>query len=189
MYRGKNVRKILLLGSAPYVSEWYTTHGEKYEKDGFKLAAINNSWAVSPGNLQMWFRSEDYFFIPTTKKPTEEQRSGWVETVEMLDFPFYYQKRGGGGTILFNVICHLMNMTFANKTKLWLSMAGCDLIYKPGAKNWFYGKGTPDPMRLGEQRLRDTLTMFKEMAEKFNCVLANAGGQEETLLPFARHEL
>lgn len=183
------MKKILLLGSAPYIGEWYERKGASYRASGYLICPINNAWSVCQNHIHTWYRSEDYFYIPATMKPSNEQRESWNEVVEMLDFPFYYQKRGGGGTILLNVLCHLMNAAFSTKTGLWLSLAGCDLIYKGSGKDWFYGKGTPDPMRLGEKRLRDILIMLKELAEKFDCVIANAGGQEETLLPFARHEL
>lgn len=183
------LKKILLLGSAPYVKDWYKQNGSKYFHDGFQLATINNAWAVCPERVVMWFRSEDYFFIPNMLKPNDAQRARFIEIVEMLDYPFFYQKKGGGGTILFNVLCHLMNSAFSTKTKLWVSLAGCDMVYKPGGANWFYGNGTPDPLRLGEERLRGISVMLKELAEKFDYVIANAGGQDETLLPYARHQL
>lgn len=183
------MQKILLLGSAPYLPEWYKTWGERYKAAGFKICPINNAWSVCPKDAFFWFRSEDFFFIPTTVKPEKPQRERWFEVVRNLDFPFFYDKGRAGGTMLLNVLCHLLNHAFFSKDEFFIAIAGSDLIYKEGKQNHFYGNGTPDPMNLGVNFLQDQLRIIKMQAEQMACSIVNVGGQTESLLPFARYSL
>jgi len=182
------MKKILLLGSAGYVKDWYAEHGARYLADGHALYAMNNSWMIDPANLECWIHSEDYFMIPTNAKPSEKQRNGWYEVVRFMQTPFYHGQREGG-TMLLNSICHLLNHCFHSKQQLWLCIAGSDLIYKKDGRDHFYGKGTPDPLIMGIDNLRRDLEMIKVVAESLGHKVLNCGGQAETLLPFARFKL
>lgn len=183
------LKKYLILGSGGYVKDWYSANGTKYLEDGHTLGAMNNAWKIDPERLRIWYRSEDYFEIPTTVKPSDDVRVKWSEVVEMQTFPFCYTKVGGTGTILANVLCHILNEHFFAKTQCWIALAGCDCVYRGNEKDWFYGKGTPDPMRLGVERLREVMVMIKQLSEKAGCSIVNVGGQEDTNLPFARYAL
>lgn len=182
------MQKILLLGSAPYIKDWFAENGEKYRAAGFKICPINNAWAACDGAF-FWFRSEDFFFIPNTLKPDEAQRDQWFEVVRTLDYPFFYDKGRQGGTMILNILCHLMNHSFFSKTPYFIAIAGSDLIYKENGADHFYGKGTPDPMNIGIANLREHLRVIKMQAEQMSTSIVNVGGQEETLLPFARYQL
>ena len=59
---------------------------------------------------------------------------------------------------------------------------GCDLIYDREI-NHFYGCGTPDPLRLGEDALKKHLLELKYKYEATNCVIKNLS-IHKTLLPF-----
>lgn len=183
------MQKILLLGSAPYVKKWYEENGEKYRAAGFKVCPINNAWSVCENDAFFWFRSEDFFYIPTTVKPNDGQREKWFEVVRTLDYPFFYEKGRAGGTMILNILCHLLNHSFFSKVPFFIAIAGSDLIYHEGKKNHFYGHGTPDPMNLGKNFLIDQLRIIKMQAEQMATSIVNAGGQEESLLPFARHQI
>jgi len=184
------IKKYLVLGSAPYVPQWYAANGRAYLDDGHQLCVMNNAWKAvsSPAEIRTWFRSEDYFETRGCVPPDEHARSLWDEVVQMQTFPFYYTKIGGTGTILANVLCHLMNTAFASGQQLWVALAGCDMVYT-GGSDWFYGEGTPDPLRLGKQRLIDIMVMLKQLSEQAGGSIVNAGGQEDTLLPFARFNI
>ena len=181
------MRKILLLGSAPYIVDWYKANGSRFIDAGYSLQAMNNAWAVDPDRLQVWYRAEDYFVIPASVMPTWEQRFKWLEICRWNDVPFFYTNRRGG-TMLLNVLCHLLNESFYNKIPLFIAIAGADQVYK-GDKDWFYGKGTADPMKFGKDFISESLQHIKYASEKLGHTIVNAGDQEETLLPFARYEL
>jgi hypothetical protein len=181
------VKKILLIGSAGYVKDWYAENGSKYLSAGFSLYALNNAWAVDPENLKVWLRAEDFFDIPTSLKPKDEDRNKWTVITRWNDVPFFYTNRRGG-TMLLNALCHLMNEAFYNKHSLFIAIAGADQTYG-GPKDWFYGTGTPDPMKFGKEFIQESLQHIKYASEKLGHTIVNVGEQAETLLPFARFSL
>lgn len=183
------MNKILLLGSAPYIKDWFARNGQRYIEDGHKLCALNNAWAVAPDKLKVWIRAEDFFCTENTVKPTHEQRQSWYEVVKTKDVPISYSRGRTGGTMLLNAICHFINLSFESKQKLWLSVAGCDLIYKGNGADWFYGKGDPDPLFFGKDFIVEELRRLVDIAEYFSYTLVNVGGQAESLLPFAKYSL
>ena len=183
------MKKILLLGSAPYLPEWYAEWGAKYRAEGFKVCPINNAWKVCGDDAFFWFRSEDFFFIPNTVKPNDKQRESFFEVVRTLDYPFFYDKGRAGGTMILNILCHLLNHSFFSKVPYFIAIAGSDLMYPDGKVNHFYGSGTPDPMNLGKAFLVDQLRIIKMQAEQMGTSIVNAGGQAESLLPFARFQI
>lgn len=182
------MKKILVIGSAGYIPEWWERNGEEYVKDGHKVCAINNAWKVCPQHVSIWIRAEDFFCIPNSVKPTEEQRSQWYEIVKTQDVPFSYSKGRTGGTMILNVICHFMNLCFESREKLWLAIAGSDLIYT-GEDDHFYGQGNPDPMMFGKDFLQSELQRLKDIAEYMGYSIVNVGEQMQTLLPYARWKM
>lgn len=176
--------KLLMLGSAGYIKDWAKSNLSRFVGEGFKICAINNAWAVAPGLIDIWVRAEDYYVMPTNKIP--DKKYNWYEIVKTKTVPLSAGQGKEGGTILLNAIYHFMNLCFENKDTLWLSLAGCDLIYN-GKDDWFYGKGHADPLVFGKKFLVYELQKIKEIAEYFGYTIVNVGGREETLLPFARH--
>lgn len=183
------MRKYLVLGSALYVKDWYAANGAKYLADGYLLCAINNAWAVDPQNLTQWYHSTDYFEFSRATTPPNALRDKWIEVVAFKTLPFWYSAGATGGTMVLNVLCHLLNRCHGTNYPAWIAVAGSDLIYKDGQQNHFYGAGRPDPMRLGKDLLSQQLLKIKERAEALKCTICNVGGQEETLLPFVRYSL
>jgi hypothetical protein len=185
----RNMRKFLLLGSAAYIKDWYSQNGSKYLSEGFILCAINNAWNIDQDNLKIWFHPNDFFKLDITHKPPEGLKDKWIEVVKFIDRPFFYDMGSTSGTMLLNVLCHLLNQEFYNNSKSLIAIAGSDLIYRNDGKDHFYGIGTPDPMRLGKYLLEKQLQVIKEVSEKIECGIVNAGGQAKTLLPFKRYSL
>jgi len=183
------IKKILLLGSAGYVKDWYAKNGPKFLQNGFSLYAMNNAWAIDPDNLRVWMHAEDYAMIPTSIKPTDQQRQKWIEVTRWNDVPFFYTNRRGG-TMLLNALCHLLNEHFRGPDQVFVAIAGADQTYTGDpAKDYCYGKGTPDPMKFGKEFIAESLQHIKYASEKLGHTIVNAGGQDETLLPFARYSL
>lgn len=159
--------------------EWYFMNGKKYLDAGYLLCAINNAWKVDPANLRLWFRSADYFVV-AKNIPDDEVRSKWIENAFVMTEPFFYKKKEAG-TMLLNVVCHLLNNAHYNGVKIEIAIAGSDLVYYNDWRDHFYEGGTPDPMRLGREYLVEQLNLIKKHAEKIDCKIYNVGGQEETL--------
>lgn len=178
------MQKILLIGSAGYIQDWFNTRGVALLQEGYELRAINNAWAVAPDKVKVWYHSSDYFAFYTTLRPAKEQLNCQVVT-HFTTSPLWYKKRGSG-TMLLNSLYSVLNDVINAGDKVKLAVAGNDLIYKNKETDHFYKMGTADPMRFGEDYLKETLLQAKKDYEDNGCEIFNAGGQEETLLPFVR---
>ena len=177
--------KFLLIGSAPYIKDWYKKYGHALIRKGFKLCAINNAWAIDPDNISLWMYPCD-FFDTGHLFPDKKQRKKWKEYVCDHRVPTKgkceYIKEGSG-TILLNALVYLLNQHIDKGFEVLI--AGSDCVYKK-EESHFYGKGAADPLRYGEAWLVKELERIKSFYGKEGCVVYNVGGRRETLLPFKR---
>lgn len=182
--------KYLVIGSAPYIQDWYKKNGKKYLDAGYKLVAINNAWAIDPDNMHFWVHANDFYkvakVIPDMATREALDNKERVSDIRGISVYHYHEKQHG--TMILNVLVGLINRAKMKDTDLEVCVAGCDLIYN-GEVNHFYGNGTADPLRLGEDYLKVELQDIKGYYEKEGFGIFNVGGQPETLLPFDRKEL
>lgn len=193
--RYKPERKVVLLGSAPYVPEWWQANGEQYLSSGFSPVCMNNSWKAIPlSDVHYWIRPYDFRgeeppqYIPRNSElgsananlnPRRvcEHRMWWC-------WPDWDRRLY---TTLTHSLYHLANEAYYDGVKLIVHVVGSDFDYR-GPNTHFYGKGKPDPLRHGVERLQQALLTVKHMYEHRGHSVYNAGGQDYTLLPFARAE-
>lgn len=184
------IRKYLIIGSGPYIEGWFKDNGHQVLSRGFDLVAINNAWAVSPDYLSMWFHSSD-FYAKGHLRPKDSQKRSWIEVgtddnhdKEDVDVKYNYKFRGSG-TMILNVLTHLLNRSLFKGEKCCVALAGCDCVYD-GDQSHFYGNGSPDPLRFGPEYLTGELERIKGFYEAEEFKIYNIGGQDQTLLPFER---
>lgn len=186
--------KFLLIGSAPYIFDWYRVLGRTIiKKGGFRLCAINNAWRIDPEYLDLWIKSNDY--RENGKMPKQKLKVELEERYKMFltdnaveDFSPYGYKKKGPGTMLLNALCLLLNGSLKKGRRCIVAVAGNDCIFKEGQDNAFYGKGRPDPVRYGETWLKTELDRIHSFYKMEKCLIYNVGLQEETLLPFEQIE-
>jgi len=178
------MNKYLVIGSAGYIKNWYLLWGLVFKKKNYLLCPINNAWAVDPENVFIWLHSND-FSAKGTLHPTFKQQEKWkeIQSEDPKDFKPYKYKKEGSGTMLLNALCQLLNRSLMQKEKCIVALAGCDCQYHD-KKAWFYGDGTPDPLRYGEKWLLEELTKIGEFYKKEDCKIYNVGLQRESLLPY-----
>lgn len=184
----ENMRKILVIGSAPYIVRWYNKHRSVLLRDGYTICAINNAWAVSREDTQVWFHSTDFFTLDNTVKP--DIKKDMLKTWEITHYkaePYWYDKQESG-TMILNVLAHILNELVTNKVKGDVFIAGCDLNYN-NVINHFYCNGQNDPMRFGEDYLVNELIKMGNNYEHEGIGIYNVGGREDSLLPFKRIEI
>lgn len=182
--------KFLLIGSAPYIKNWYKKRGQILTAHGYKLCAINNAWAVDPDNIYLWMYPCD-FFDTGHLFPSEEQRGEWQEYICDHRKPVkgkYDYVREGSGTMLLNALVYLLNQSIEDGRKCKILVAGSDCVYKKGESH-FYGKGEADPLRYGKEWLISELNRIKTFYEEEGCEIYNVGGRKKTLLPFKRKKI
>jgi len=172
--------KYLLLGSAPYVTEYYEKRKERY-RDWLKLA-VNNAWKVCYPDISEWFIADD-FLKPSpntgihsgTLIPDREQKENiCITPMPIVRIPGYVNKTGS--CMILNVMYILYNRFRTSKERFMLSVMGSDFIYDKNNPA-FYGTAKEnsavqallkfnnpdyagiqaDPLRFGDKWLTDEL--------------------------------
>jgi hypothetical protein len=179
-------RKVLLLGSAAYVPEWWDKHGESYLEAGYSPVCMNNAWRAIPrDDVHYWMRPADFKgeeppeFIPRNSNlPRNKSCKLQMWRCRPHWDPSLY-------TTLTHSLYHLANEAFFDHVRLIVHIVGSDFDYR-GEQTHFYGMGTPDPLRYGLPRLQHALSKVMSVYQLCGHSLFNAGGRGWSLLPFAR---
>jgi len=176
------MNKFLLIGSAPYIKDWYAEFGKTVLNRGYKLCAINNAWSIDPDNVWWWLHSTDFIDLGKVQ-PTHKVR---MELESRAKNPagennYKYEFRGSG-TMLLNCLCDLLNYSLNTGERCTVAVAGCDCVYSK-KETHFYGSSTKDPLRFGAQWLVKELERIEGFYEEEGCKLYNVG-LRDTLLPF-----
>ena len=199
--------RVLVLGSANYVADWWAKHGEGYQD--WTVLAINNAWAV-PGadRIDLWARSKHFWRLGRVQPPSKVHKKAiYIQSPPQarIDIPW---RTAGGGTMFVSVLWRVLAEAEKRGVKTMVSVAGSDFDYR-GAKTQthFYGGGkmtartrdlirrtapswaegkAADPLRFGLEWLRNCLgdvhTSFGEGGHK----IYNVGEHHPSELPFPR---
>ncbi|MBV9924322.1 MAG: hypothetical protein JOZ96_04710 [Acidobacteria bacterium] len=188
-------KRFLLIGSAPYMPEWWARRGRALRAEGYVLAAINNAWRVPEEAPDIWIHPNDYY----AKSPREmHPPAAAVERMWEVGADVYRDRYGApvtysrrhGGTMLLNALTCLLNISVTEGGGE-IVISGCDLNY-PAAGSHFYTGGTPDPLRAGVDWIREDLLDIHERQlpalRRAGHVLDvyNASPLLESVLPFPR---
>jgi SAM-dependent methyltransferase len=185
-------RKVLLLGSAPYLPLWWSLNGSELRSDGYAVVCINNAWKILEGELpEYWIHPSDYATTsPKSVQPSSSQVKAMTEVTHRE-----YDRIGpiqvakvDGGTMLLNALQFILNSFFAAESgqQFTLLIAGCDLDYTGGRH--FYQGGRADPLRKGLTWIKDELTRIKKLLESSpHITVQNAGYSTSSVLPFERY--
>lgn len=188
-------RKVVLMGSAPGVVEWWKRARDWYWREGFTVAAINNAWRVPDlGDLDLWLAPADFAgpepppCVPRNSTigyreqgyRVEERFANWVIG------PYWVRKVRTTAT---DALVHLLNEAIHDEVKLTVHVAGCDMVYPSSGPSHFYGNGPADPLRYTQEQLAKALLAVQGFYEKAGATLRNVSGQVETRLPWERLEV
>ena len=179
--------KIILTGSAPYFPKWWEEHKDKLKE--FSIHSINNSVLLTKDVCDLWWCSYDFFAIHPEINPNIVEERCFNFRWAKGDWSIWYDKGETSGTMLFNVLEALGSSAVYYGEITEVNVIGCDLIYKEGEQNHFYGNGTPDPMRLGLPLILKNIEYFKDAFKKYGIGLYNLSPQPESLLTFERRVL
>jgi hypothetical protein len=189
------MKRIVLTGSAPYFLNWWKDSSDNL--CGYDIFSINTSVLITKDVCVKWNRSTDFFILhpdlESELKPYEDiidKKTVYNGYEPMFDWPIHYWANDTSGTMLLNALKQMANYSFWKKDLCEICVIGCDLIYKDGIINHFYGaSGTNDPIRLGKKCLIENLNMFKVLFEKLNVKIYNLSVETESLLPFDRKKI
>ena len=172
----------LLVGSGWYVKDWW----EKYNsllKFNY-VFAINNAFLVTREQTTHWYIPND--FIYNKKYDLTEfkiDKIGLDICSYFIEKPYWYWDPNNG-TMILNCLYDILNRSILNEYKVNLYTIGCDLVYNKEV-NHFYGNGTPDPLRLGDESLKNHLEKINYLYKENGSFIKNLSNYE-TLLPFER---
>lgn len=180
----KPKRKVLLLGSAPYVSDWWKENGQNYLDMGFAVVAMNNAIAVTGDDAHLWLTPDDYngknkasSKVPSnlTNYPrATNSYKNWIANPEWC---------GQVSTIMLSCLYHLMNEALLDGCTLEVRVVGSDMIYD-GDTTHFYGNSACDPLRFSDEQLRKAQNKVQRFYIQNRSAIFNAGGQDRTRLIF-----
>ena len=174
----KRPRKVLILGSGPTatlvkdleLSEWY-------------VIAINNAW-----QLGCW--DANIYPVDFHKYPTADAAVG----KDLVDHHIYRHvnrkwgdhKEECGYTMAMDAAYYALTLE-----PEVIAFLGTDMTYTPDAQGntHFYGKGGPDPLRLGVENLKRFVATFAKRAKEQGVRLFNfSPASRESLLTYDRYD-
>lgn len=184
------MRKVLIIGSAPYMSKW--NHLQWFIDNEYEIATFNNSWKlVSDISKVCWHSSTDHRSAGTYVPNKEErQRFQFVKIHKYRDphLEFYKQKQT---TMFFNVLYYYLYQGCYDE----IVVVGCDMIYRSSKGDTFYSnelnsKAKNDPLNnLGETGLTKECAHVWELSQTRNVSVYNASESTETRLLFPKFKM
>jgi len=170
---------ILIIGSAPDALEAQSFRRELFQS----IVAINNAWNVRTDWDYCIFPDD----FPEKRRPNENNNQRLVTSEKYVPFQ---NKYGGfvysGGTMAFTAGYWALGH-FNPKA---IAYIGCDMIYD-GEDTHFYGKGSPDPLRIDPtlKDLKAKSARLEAIAAYQNCSIFNLSKKSKSNLVFRRRSL
>lgn len=162
---------ILILGSgltAPLIKD--------INLKNWKVLAINNAWKL--GVYDWLIYPNDFNSIPTDDRINHIQHFDYFSAIKNIAGT----QSERGNTMMFNAAYYAIAKGAKN-----IGFLGCDMHYPASGNTHFYGTGTPDPLRLGENNLMMYLNRLQSIADNHSINLYNFSPQEQvSMLPFQR---
>ncbi|MCK9279241.1 MAG: hypothetical protein M0P71_01245 [Melioribacteraceae bacterium] len=185
------MKNFLIVGSAPYIKDWWNNNSKNIDKNIY-VCAMNNSWSLTKERTDYWLIPNDFFCTGKVLPSHDDFRQslrclrGGI-TTSFLNKPYWYKCEDGSGTMLLNSIYHIINLCYIHGVMFNIYIIGCDLMYNKDT-NHFYGEGTADPLRMGDEWLIRELNLVKKLSEEKDFKIYNLS-EGETRLPFERNTL
>ena len=173
--------KVLLVGSGPYIKEWWTLHHDKIGE----VSCMNTAIEVVGARHHRWYLSSDFMHnrqwtFQGMRDRIGEHILGLRIVASFLSTPHWYNCPYDG-TMLINSIYDILNRATIGETPVELNLIGCDLDYsKP--KTHFYPGGTADPKRIPDEILLGHLHKVEKDFSPMHKIV-NLGPQP-SFLPF-----
>lgn len=179
-------RATLVVGSAPDLPEWWQQHNSKIQH--WCICPINNAWKIVGHKLtNTWFHSSDFFVLAQVKPEGDELTLMLQKACQnFLHWPFCYDKGGCSGTMLLNVLYHMLNVHLQVNDLSPVYVVASDMVYNRVGNTHWYGSSSADPLRNGEKWIDNELKRVRDIYGFFKKPLVNLSEQEETRLPFER---
>lgn len=182
----KELRKVLVIGSAPDAPAWWKQNGDEWLDACYSVVCLNNAWRAIPiEHVHYWIRPNDF---KAASPPDAVPRNSKLKKINADSYRMWYHKPDWDShvqTTFTHALYHLSNMAKNDNVRLCVHCVGCDFDYQR-EKTHFYDGGRLDPLRYGIDPLRAALDKVHNIYKRRGHQIFNAGGHEPTLLPFPR---
>lgn len=181
------MNRYLIIGSAPYVSEWINLYLEYFEKRNYKIICFNNSWkaGVPLDMIDEWHHSNNHG-TAGTYKPT-------ISELKCFGTSIHHYNNGGlrdlylrfrrGGTMFFNVMYSLLSR--AEEPSQFV-VVGCDFIYEKFDDTFYSDR--PESKAAADPLLRYTPEELTEEAQHCYCLFESATKGPHFVLNASQYE-
>ena len=151
------MKDVLIVGSANYIEDWYNKNAEIVENYD-EIYCLNTAsliiknphiWSVSTNFFQSNKYKTEVQFRDINKQYVKKELKTFIKTPKWYD---------GNDTMFLNTAYHIDNLY---ERDVNIFAIGCDFDYSSNATH-FYGKGTPDPLRKGKEKLLKQLEQMKK---------------------------
>lgn len=184
------VRRVLVLGSAPYLPGWWSQNGKRYQRAGFSICPMNNAIGVVEGDAHIWLVPNDYagphYAGPDVVTNLARWNGATNRAGNWVTKPHWH---GPTATTIFSTLYHVLNEAHRDGCRPVVHVAASDMVYPAGGQTHFYGNGNPDPLRFTDDALYAEQRRLIALYSQIGGEVVNAGGQSETRLVFDRGEL
>lgn len=201
------MKKYILLGSAPYVKNYWAKNKGYYLDNDYTVSTINNAWAIDPDNVDEWYHADDFHKYGTLT-PSEEDLKKFKEIPMSNEMTEGCYEDRSKSTMIINVMHILFNRYKDTNEQLQLVVTGSDFVYSKN-EQFFYGNTKPeklnpavqnkigqvdkslvginaDPLRFGTDWLAKELGKVKDKYQNKNYKLFVDTPLSKTLLPFEK---
>jgi predicted membrane-bound dolichyl-phosphate-mannose-protein mannosyltransferase len=119
--------RYLVIGSAPYIIEWWSEYGECFIQKGYKIIPINNAVKVIPKNYVFkWMRANDYLhFMKTYHEDVPLANDNDYDIVDTEPQDKYYNSESNVVTTFIDAL----HMILTDHKPIEVCVAGCDYNY------------------------------------------------------------
>lgn len=205
-----SMTKYLVIGSAPYISEWIDTHIEWFLENDYKIVTFNNSWRLfqhelhwiheyhmsdnheSAGTFVMDHETRVKLGSRLVRHVHPDASEHEIQKLVGTNNVYYRVKRSkyGKNTMFFDILQYFVDLSTNQLTEV--VFIGCDMMYR-NHDDTFYNyvvghKARPDIVLAYDN---DFDRVALEFQDKFNqtdpsqLMFYNAS-EQETRLPFLR---
>lgn len=166
------VDKILIVGSGISAEKV-----KKWDLSGWHVIAINNAWGITEDWNELIYPN-DFTKLPGDLKPTQKFITNDIYMRANTAFGTQAER---GNTMIFQALYYAL----LKRPKI-IGTIGCDIYYPTTGNTHFYGNGGLDPLRLGNDVLREKFDRFMRNANELNVELYNFSGETRGLNPFTQ---
>lgn len=166
--------RVLIVGSAPSAAE-----AVEWQRRAYCVIALNNAWRLGMKDALAMYPRDMTNLGELEKAVPSERRLPWHTWIPAI--AQFGDAKHRGDTMMLNAVYYALSAPGVRE----IGLVGCDMDYAQ-PQSHFYGRGTADPLRLGDDHLAAALERVWRVARERGVELVNYSTHTRTRLPWPR---